>query len=61
MVGKDFKVGEKIYAKWPGSNKYYEAVVDEVKDGEYVVSFVEGSLSATLEERHVYVSYLRLQ
>lgn len=51
------KAGEKVFAKWPGSTKYYEAVIDEVLDGEYVVSFSEGSLTANIEERHVYVSF----
>ena len=58
MVKKEIKVGEKVYAKWPGSVKYYEAIVDEVLDDEFVVSFIEGSLTATLDKRHVYVSYL---
>lgn len=56
MSKKDFKAGEKVFAKWPGSTKYYEAVIDAVSDGEYVVSFSEGSLTAAIEQRHVFVS-----
>lgn len=60
MKRKNCKVGEKVYAKWPGSAKYYEAVVDEALDGEFVVSFSEGSLTATIDERNVYVSKLQI-
>lgn len=57
MVKKGLKVGEKIYAKWPGSSKFYEAIIDEILEDKFIVTFSEGSMTTAVEDRHVYVSF----
>lgn len=54
---KQFSVGSTVFAKWPGSGKYFEATVDEVLDFEYKVTFKDGT-SMGIEQTDVYVSIL---
>lgn len=47
-----------MFAKWPGSPKYFEATVDEILDSEYRVTFKDGT-STEVDKTDVYVSILR--
>jgi hypothetical protein len=56
---KPGEVGDTVYAKWPGSRKYYEAVIKEYLDSDdqlLRVHFKEGSLTAVVDARDVFVS-----
>ena len=39
---KDFSVGETVWALWPGSKKYYEATVLDVRKSTVYVDFKDG-------------------
>lgn len=54
---RNFGVGETVFAKWPGSPKYFEATVDEILDSEYRVTFKDGT-STEVDKTDVYVSIL---
>lgn len=56
MVKKYFSVGESVWALWPGSKKYYEATVIAVRESGVEVDFKDGSFSAEVPFRQVYVS-----
>ena len=64
MRSSDLSVGEKVMAKWPGSSKYYEAIVKSVgsstKSGKQInctVEFVgQTDFEADVKASDIYVS-----
>ena len=53
--GKSVAVGDTVWAMWPGSRKYYEATVLEVRKNTVRVDFKDG-YKTDVSLRNTYVS-----
>ena len=57
MAHRALEVGSEVMAKWPGSDRYFEAIVQEEMRGTFVVLFTDGGgYEAKVPKGHVYVS-----
>lgn len=54
MSSKNFSVGETVWALWPGSKRYYEAKVLDVRKSAIYVDFKDG-FKTEVPLRQVYV------
>lgn len=61
MAQRDIKLGTKVMAKWPGSDKYFEATILEQSRTKFRVNFTDSDGYETqVLKQHVYVSiYLK--
>jgi len=48
----DWKVGDKVKAKWPDDGKYYPGKIAAIEDDQYRIHFDDGD-KATVPEKHV--------
>ena len=52
---KAIKVDDIVYAKWPGSTKYFKAIVTAIEDGQYDVKFESDDSNETVSRKHLMV------